>query len=132
MFNFLKKKKKTQTNTTYGSTYRLESLLTGTSIIQTPLYYGQFIWSLREQNPYKACTCSSLKHTSTIIRTLTPVPLVSVIKRFDCIADTYKQLIYVMIILPVKRKPLTIAIINVLHLNTQTILQSRYNIGIGR
>ena len=32
----------------------MEPLLTDTSIIRTPLYYGQFTWSLRDRNPYQA------------------------------------------------------------------------------
>ena len=55
-----------------------EPLLTDTTLIRTSLYYGQFTWSLREQNPYKAYFS---KTDSSIIRTLILVPLVSVIKR---------------------------------------------------
>ena len=47
-----------------------------TSIIRTPPYYGQFTWSLRDQNPYKAYFS---KMDTSIIRTLIPAPLVSVI-----------------------------------------------------
>ena len=50
--------------------------------LRTLLYYGQFTWSLSDQNPYKAYS-TSLKR-SPIVRTLIPVPLVSVKKRFDC------------------------------------------------
>ena len=50
------------------------------TIIRTPLYYGQFTWSLRDRNPYKAYFS---KTDTSIIRTLIPVPLVSVINRFD-------------------------------------------------
>ena len=59
----------------------VEPLRTDTSIIWTPLYYGKFSWSLRDQNPYKA---HFSKTVTSIIRTLIPVSLVSVIKRFDC------------------------------------------------
>ena len=55
----------------------MEPLLTDTSIIRTPLYYGQFTWSLRDRNPYKAYFS---KTNTSIIRTPIPVPLVSVIK----------------------------------------------------
>ena len=58
----------------------VEPLLTDTSLIRTPLYYGQFTWSLRDRIPYKACLS---KTDTSIMRTLIPVPLVSVIKRFD-------------------------------------------------
>ena len=61
--------------------YTVEPLLTDTSIIRTPLYYGQFTWSPRDRNPYKAYLS---KTDTSIIRTLIPVPLVSVIKSFDC------------------------------------------------
>ena len=61
----------------------VEPLITDTSIIRTPLFYGQFTWSLRDRNPYKAYLS---KTDTSIIRTLIPVPLVSVIKRFDCIS----------------------------------------------
>ena len=43
---------------------------------------GQFTWFLRDRNPYKAYLS---KTDTSIIRTLIPVPLVSVIKRFDTI-----------------------------------------------
>ena len=53
-----------------------------TSIIWTPLCYGQFNCSLRVRNPYKAYFS---KTDTSIIWTLINVLLVSVIKRFDCI-----------------------------------------------
>ena len=53
-----------------------------TSIIRTPLYYGQVTWSLREQNTYKVYF--SKTDTSIIIGHFSPVPVVSIIKRFDC------------------------------------------------
>ena len=59
----------------------MEPLLTDTFLIRTPLYYGQFTWSLRDRNPYKAYFS---KTDTSIMRTLIPVPLVSLIKRFDC------------------------------------------------
>ena len=60
----------------------MEPLLTDTSLIRTPLYYGQFTWSLRDRNPYKAYLS---KTDTSIMRTIIPVPLVSAIKRFNCI-----------------------------------------------
>ena len=56
-------------------------LLMDTSIIRTPLYYGQFVLSQKCQKsyiPYLYNTATSVK------RTLSSVPLVSVLKRFDC------------------------------------------------
>ena len=47
-----------------------------------PLYYGEFVWSQKYQKsyiPYLYNTDTSVK------RTLGSVPLVSVLKRFDCI-----------------------------------------------
>ena len=53
-----------------------------TSIIQTPLYYGQFDWSQKCQNSY----ITYLYNTDTSVeQTLGSVPLVFVLKRFDCI-----------------------------------------------
>ena len=52
-----------------------------TSIVRPSLYYREFTWSLTGWNPYKAYFFK--KDTSTL-RTVIPVPLVSVIKRFDC------------------------------------------------
>ena len=49
--------------------------------VQTPLYYRQFVWSQKCQKsyiPYLYNTDTSVK------RTLGSVPLVSVLKRFDC------------------------------------------------
>ena len=70
----------------------VDPLLTDTSIIQTPLYYGHFTWSLRDQNPSKAYLSEM---DTSIIRTLIPVPLVSVIKRFNCsIKNWQKALLY--------------------------------------
>ena len=60
----------------------VEPLLRDTSIIRTPLYYGQFTWSLRDRNPYKDYFS---KMDTSVIRTLFSVLLMSVIKRFDCI-----------------------------------------------
>ena len=50
--------------------------------LRIPLYYGQFTWSLRDWDTYKAYFS---KTDTSIIRTLISVPLVSVIKRFDCL-----------------------------------------------
>ena len=61
--------------------YNLTSLITDTFIVRTPLYYGQFVWSQKCQKsytPYLYNTDTSVK------RTLGSVPLVSVLKRFDC------------------------------------------------
>ena len=49
--------------------------------MQTPLFNGQFTWSLRDRNPYKAYFS---KIGTSMIRTLIHVPAVSVFKRFDC------------------------------------------------
>ena len=66
----------------------MERLLKDTSIIRTPFYNGQFTCSLRDINPYNAY----LSKTDTfIIRTLIPVPLVSVIKRFYCTCNSRPQ-----------------------------------------
>ena len=62
----------------------VEPLLTDTSKIRTPLYYGQFVWSQKCQKsyiPYHYNTDTSVK------RTLGSVPLVSVLKRFDYTFD---------------------------------------------
>ena len=56
------------------------SRYSGTSLA-TPLYYGQFTCSLRDQNPYKAYFS---KTDTSIMQTLIPVPLVSIIERFNC------------------------------------------------
>ena len=49
--------------------------------LRTPLYYGQFVWSQKCQKSY----ISYLYNTDTSARwTLGSVPLVSVLKRFDC------------------------------------------------
>ena len=61
--------------------YTVKPLLTDTSIIRTPLYYGQFVLSQKCQKsyiPYLYNTATSVK------RTLSSVSLVSVLKRFDC------------------------------------------------
>ena len=54
----------------------------GTSIILTPLYYGQFIWSQKCQKSYIPYLYNM---DTSVKRTLGSVPLVSVLKRFDCI-----------------------------------------------
>ena len=49
--------------------------------LQTPLYYGKFVWSQKSQKsyiPYLYKTDTSVK------RTIGSVPLVSVLNRFDC------------------------------------------------
>ena len=59
--------------------------ITDTSLLRTPLYYGLFVWSQKCQKsyiPYLYNTDTSVK------RTLGSVPLLSVLKRFDCNADT--------------------------------------------
>ena len=49
--------------------------------LRTPLYYGQFVWAQKCQKSY----ISYLYNTDTSARwTLGSVPLVSVLKRFDC------------------------------------------------
>ena len=62
----------------------VEPLLTDTSLIRTPLYYRQFTtWSMRDRNSlYKPRYFSKIN--TSIMRTLIPAPLVSVIERFDC------------------------------------------------
>ena len=53
-----------------------------TSIIWTPVYYGQFLWSQKCQKSY----IPYLYNTDTSVKqTLGSVPLVSVLKRFDCV-----------------------------------------------
>ena len=49
--------------------------------IWTPLYYRQYTYTLRHQNLHKAYFS---KTDTSIVSTLIPVPLVSVIKRFNC------------------------------------------------
>ena len=56
-------------------------LLTETSIIRTPLYYGQFVWSEKCQKSYIPYPYNTDK---SVNRTIGSVPLVSVLKRFDC------------------------------------------------
>ena len=52
-----------------------------TCIIQTPLYYKQLVWSQKCQKSY----VPYLYNTDTSVKwTLGSVPLVSVLKRFDC------------------------------------------------
>ena len=49
--------------------------------VQTPLYYRQFVWSQKCQKSY----IPYLYNTDTSVKqTLGSVPLVSVLKRFDC------------------------------------------------
>ena len=49
--------------------------------LRTPLYYGQFVWSQERQKSY----ILYLYNTDTSVkRTLGFVPLVSLLKRFDC------------------------------------------------
>ena len=56
-------------------------LLTDTSVIQIPLYYRQFVWSQKCQKSY----ILYLYNTDTSVKwTLGSVPLVSILKRFDC------------------------------------------------
>ena len=56
-------------------------VLTDTSIIRTPLYYGEFVWSQKCQKSY----ILYLYNTDTSVkRTLGSVHLMSVLKRFDC------------------------------------------------
>ena len=57
------------------------SFNTETSTIREPLYCRQFAWSQRNQIPYKFYLYNTDK---SIIRTLSLVPSVSVLKRFDC------------------------------------------------
>ena len=50
--------------------------------MRTPLYYGQFVWSQKSQKsyiPYLYNTDTSIK------RTIGSVPVMSVLKRFNCI-----------------------------------------------
>ena len=66
----------------------VKPLLTDTSIIRTPLYYGQFVLSQKCQKsyiPYLYNTATSVK------RTLSSVPLVSVLKRFDCMPENMNK-----------------------------------------
>ena len=59
-----------------------------TSIIQTPLYYGQFVWSQKCQNSY----IPYLYNTDTSVKwTLGSVSLVSALKRFDCMPLGWKN-----------------------------------------
>ena len=49
--------------------------------LRTPLYYGQFVWSQKCQKSY----IPYLYNTNTSVkRTLSAVPFVSVLRRFDC------------------------------------------------
>ena len=60
----------------------VSSLLMDTSITWTPVYYGQFVWSQKCQKSY----IPDLYNTDTSVKqTLGSVPLVSVLKRFDCV-----------------------------------------------
>ena len=55
--------------------------------LRAPLYYGQFVWSQKCQKSYipYLYTCN----TDTSVKwTLGSVPLVSVLKRFDCAANS--------------------------------------------
>ena len=58
--------------------YTVSALLTDTSIIRKPLYYGQFVWSQKCQKSYIPYLWFSSGS----------VPLVSVLKRFD-----YRELV---------------------------------------
>ena len=53
-----------------------------TFVIRTPLYYGQFIWSPKCQKSYIPYLYNM---DASVKQTLGSVPLVSVLKRFDCI-----------------------------------------------
>ena len=57
----------------------------------TPLFYGQFVWSQKCQKPY----IPYLYNTDTSVkRTIGSVPLVSVLKRFDCTFQMASDLIH--------------------------------------
>ena len=59
--------------------------------LRTPLYYGQFVWSLKCQKSY----IPYLYNTETSIkRTIGSVPLVSVLKRFDYTFQMTSDLIH--------------------------------------
>ena len=59
--------------------------------LRTPLYYGQFVWSLKYQKSY----ILYLYNTETSIkRTIGSVPLVSVLKRFDYTFQMASDLIH--------------------------------------
>ena len=56
--------------------------------LRTPLYYGQFVWSQKCQKSY----ISYLYNMDTSVKwTLGSVPLVSVLKRFDCMPLGWKN-----------------------------------------
>ena len=49
--------------------------------LRTPLYYGQFVWSQRCQKSYIPCLYNT---DISVKRTTGSVPLVSILRRFDC------------------------------------------------
>ena len=55
-----------------------------TCLIQTPHFYGQFALSLGKQSPYIFSKSIPLDTDTPLIRTLSMVPLVSVLTEFDC------------------------------------------------
>ena len=55
-----------------------------TSIIWTPLCYEQFVWSQKCQKSYIPYLYNM---DTSVKRTLGSVPLVSVLKRFDCTVE---------------------------------------------
>ena len=52
-----------------------------TSVIRTPVHYGQFVWSQKCQKSYIPYLYNM---DTSVKRTLGSVPLVSILKRFDC------------------------------------------------
>ena len=55
---------------------------------------NDFTWSLRDRNPYKAYFS---KTDTSVMRTLIPVPLVSVIKRFDCTEQYFPMVLFILL-----------------------------------
>lgn len=60
----------------------IEPLLMDKYKMRTPSHYVQITRSERNKNSYKLYLCNM---DTFIIPTLSPVPLVSILKRFDCI-----------------------------------------------
>ena len=60
-----------------------------TCLIQTPHFYGQFALSLGKQSPYIFSKSNPLDTDTPLIRTLSMVPLVSVLTEFDRVLCTW-------------------------------------------
>ena len=66
----------------------VEPLVTDISIIRTPLYYGQFTWSLSDWNPYKAYFS---KTDTSLLRTVHLVPERPKSKNYSFLSNSQQE-----------------------------------------